>query len=87
MPSRKIEIFSAGCGVCEDAIALVNGIACSSCDVIVLDMQDKGVAKRAQELGIKSVPAIVVDGKLASCCEGKGPDAETLKNLGVGQPL
>lgn len=87
MVNRKIEIFSAGCGVCEDAIKLVKSIACSSCDVIVLDMQDTDVAKKAKELGIKSVPAVVVDGKLAGCCEGKRPDAETLKSLGVGQPL
>jgi hypothetical protein len=25
---RRVEIFSAGCGVCEEAIALVTGLAC-----------------------------------------------------------
>ena len=36
--TRHIEIFSAGCQVCEDTIALVNRMACPSCQVTVLDM-------------------------------------------------
>jgi glutaredoxin 3 len=87
MASRKIEIFSAGCGVCEDTIKLVKSIACPSCDVTVLDMNQAATASRAKALGIKSVPAVVVDGKLANCCEGRGPDAESLKAVGLGQPL
>jgi glutaredoxin 3 len=67
---RKIEIFSAGCSACEDTINLVNKLACSSCDVRVLDMKDAAIAQRAKSLGIQSVPAVVVDGKLASCCIG-----------------
>jgi glutaredoxin 3 len=85
--ARKIEIFSAGCGVCEDTIKLVKSLACPSCDVSISDMQDPATATRAKALGIKSVPAVVIDGKLASCCEGRGPDAESLKAAGLGQPL
>lgn len=87
MANRKIEIFSAECGVCEETIQLVKSLACPSCDVSVLDMKDAATASRAKQLGIKSVPAVVVDGKLASCCEGRGPDVESLKAAGVGQPL
>lgn len=87
MPNRKVEIFSAGCSVCEDTIKLVQSLACASCDVQVLDMQDSATASRAKELGIKSVPAVVIDGRLASCCEGRGPDVESLKAAGLGQPL
>lgn len=87
MANRKIEIFSAGCGVCQETINLVKSLACPSCDVSVLDMKDASTAHRAKQLGIKSVPAVVIDGKLASCCEGRGPDAETLKAAGLGQPL
>lgn len=83
---RKIEIFSAGCAVCEDTVELVNKIACSSCEVSVLNMQEKSVAARAKKLGIKSVPAVVVDGKLADCCSGRGPDEKSLRAAGVGQP-
>ncbi len=84
---RKIEVFSAGCPVCEQTVELVKRIACDSCDVTVLDLHDAEVASRAKKLNIKSVPAVVIDGKLAQCCESRGPDEETLRAAGLGQPL
>ncbi|MDH3241590.1 MAG: thioredoxin family protein [Alphaproteobacteria bacterium] len=84
---RRIEIYSAGCPTCEEAIELVTRIACPSCDVKVLDMNDADVAAKAKQLGIRSVPAIVVDGKLADCCSGRGPDEASLKASGIGIPL
>ena len=84
---RKIEVFSAGCPVCDETVALVNSIACPSCEVSVLNMNAPTVAKRAKELGVRSVPAVVIDGKLASCCESRGPDEATLRAAGLGQPL
>ncbi len=82
---RTIEVFSAGCPACEEAIELVNRIACGSCEVSVLDMKEPSVAGRAKSLGIRSVPAVVIDGKLADCCSGRGPDEATLKAAGVGR--
>ena len=60
---RQIEIFSAGCPACDDAVALVNSIACDSCEVTVLDMHDAEVAERASSLGVARVPAVVIDGR------------------------
>lgn len=84
MTKRKIEIFSAGCPACQSVIDLVNKIACSNCEVTVLDMNKKDVASRAKSLGVKSVPAVAVNGKLADCCAGRGVDEATLKAAGVG---
>jgi glutaredoxin len=84
---RQIEIFSAGCPVCEETIALVNKIACSSCEVTVLDTKKPDVATRAKRLGIRSVPAVVINGQLADCCVGRGPDEKTLRAAGIGQSL
>lgn len=84
---RQIEIFSAGCPVCEETIALVNEIACPSCNVTVLDLNDPEVAARAKSLGVRSVPAVVIDGKLAECCAGRGPDEAALRVAGLGQPI
>jgi hypothetical protein len=84
---RKIEVFSAGCATCRDAIEAVKREACSSCEVIVHDMKDMQVVTRAKELGVRSVPAIVIDGKLASCCAGRGVDIGVLKNAGLGKAL
>ncbi len=84
---RKVEVFSAGCGVCEETVSLVRRIACDSCDVSVLDMRDDQVAERARHLGIRAVPAVVVDGQLAACCEDSGPTESALRAAGVGQAL
>lgn len=84
---RKVEVFSAGCVTCQEAIELVKQEACSSCEVIVHDMKDMQVVKRAKELGIRSVPAVVIDGKLASCCSGRGVNVQVLKESGLGQAL
>jgi len=84
---RTIEIFSAGCPACEEVVTLVNQIACPSCEVTVLDMRQPDVARRAKSLGVRSVPAVVINGQLADCCAGRGPDEATLRAAGLGQPL
>jgi glutaredoxin len=84
---RKIEVFSAGCPACKETIDLVQRVACPSCEVTVLDMHDAQVASRAKGLGIRSVPAVVIDGKLADCCAGRGPDEATLRAAGLGQKI
>ncbi|OGA53530.1 MAG: hypothetical protein A3F74_07350 [Betaproteobacteria bacterium RIFCSPLOWO2_12_FULL_62_58] len=85
--TRKIEVFSAGCAVCEDTITLINKVACPSCEVEILDMHKPEVSKKARRYGIRSIPAVVVDGRLADCCVGRGPDEAMLRAAGVGQPL
>ena len=82
---RKIEIFSAGCTLCTDTIDMIELNSCSSCDVKVLDMRKSEVINRAKKLGIKRVPTVLIDGKLAECCKGDGPDISTLKSMGLGK--
>lgn len=82
---RKVEVFSSGCPVCQDAIKLVNRLSCSSCDVAILDMNDVNVAKRARDLGVRSVPAVAINGQLASCCATGGVDEQAMRAAGLGQ--
>ena len=84
---RKIEVFSAGCPLCVEAEMKVKKIACESCEIIIRDMREPTVLERANELGIQSVPAVVIDGKLASCCNRQPIDEKTLKAEGLGEPL
>jgi len=84
---RNIEVFSSGCSVCNEAVDLVNRLACDSCEISVLDMHDAQIAERARELGIRSVPAVAIDGKLQDCCVGRGIDEITLRAAGLGSPL
>lgn len=82
---RQVEVFTAGCPVCDDTIELIRRIACESCQVTVIDVRDSAVARRAQTLGVRSVPAVAVSGTLADCCRS-GPTEADLRRAGVGQP-
>ncbi|MBZ0272518.1 thioredoxin family protein [bacterium] len=83
---RNIEVFSAGCPVCLETVKMVNDLACPSCNVTVRDMNDAGVAARAKGYGLRSVPAVVINGKVSDCCAG-GPDASALMRDGLGQRI
>ena len=83
--NAKGRVFSAGCVVCERAIEMVRNAARSSCEIIVLDMKDPRIAVRAKSLGIHSVPAVVIDGRLVG--SGRGVDEQALRAAGLGQPL
>ena len=84
---RKIEVFSAGCPCCDEAVKLVQSIACPSCEVTVLDMKtDPRAQEKAKGYGVKRVPAVVVNGKLSDCCRQGAVDRSTLSSLGVGSP-
>ena len=85
--NRKIEVFSAGCALCHDVIDAVRREAGSSDEIIVRDMTDSRVVERATELGIRSVPAVVIDGKLASCCTERGVDIQVLRAAGLGKAI
>ncbi len=87
MARRIVEVFSAGCPLCEDAVEKVKGILCSSCELRVLDMRaDKAAQAKAEQYGVTQVPAVAVNGNLADCCRQGGIDLDALRALGVGQP-
>lgn len=86
--ARQVEIFTAGCPLCDEAVTLVNELACPSCEVTVYDLREQGDAlAQAKRYGVAAVPTVVVDGKIADCCVRPGVNAETLKATGIGQPL
>ena len=77
--AKKVEVFSAGCSTCKETIEMVKRLAGSSHEVVIHDMQKADVATKAKSYGVRSVPAVVIDGKLASCCAGGGPEENVLK--------
>jgi glutaredoxin len=84
---RRVEVFNTGCVICEETVAMVRRIACGSCEVEVHDMRDAAVAARAKSLGVRTAPAVVIDGGLAACCTGAGPEESELRAAGIGTPL
>lgn len=85
---RKVEVFTAGCLVCEDTVKMVKELACESCEVTVYNLNkscDSGnCLEKVNQYGIKKVPTVVVDGKIADCCVASGPTLEGLKTVGFG---
>ena len=75
--AKKIEVFSVGCSACKEVIDMVKRLA-GSHEVIIHDMNQTEVATKAKSHGVRSVPAVVIDGKLASCCAGRGPEEKVL---------
>lgn len=86
---RKIELFTAGCAVCDPVVDLVKSMACSSCEVVIYNLSQlcdtKECLEKVKAYGIKALPAIAVDGKLLNCCQNKGVSIEELKNAGIGK--
>ena len=84
---RKVEVFSAGCAVCDSTVEMIKLWAGPWDEVIIHDTTVVGVAKRAKSLGVRTVPAVFIDGTLTGCCAGHGCDESILRAHGLGQPL
>ncbi len=90
MARRKVEVFTAGCPVCEDAVKKVNAAGCPDCEVVIYDL-NKGCATnecrdKAKKYGVTRLPAVAVDGRLLDCCSSKGSvEIKELQAAGVGK--
>ncbi len=82
---RLVEVFTAGCPLCDPVVKMVQALACPSCELQVYDITKAG-AEKAKAYGVTRVPAVVVNGKLADCCRSTGVDVAVLKSAGVGVP-
>ena len=79
---HTIEVFSAGCATRREGIRVVQELAGKDHDVKIYDMHtDRAAQQRARELGIHRVPAVVVTGKLAQCCQSKPVDPAVVRSL------
>lgn len=90
MAKRQVEVFTAGCPLCDPVVQLVRELACDSCEVQVYDLREgcetNECRDKATQYGIHRVPAVVVDGKLAECCRNQQPiSRDALVAAGIGQ--
>lgn len=84
---RRVEIFSAGCNTCQRTIEQLREQIDPRHEIVVHDMhRDKGAAEKADAFGIRTVPAVVVDGFLLACCKNKGPTLRELHAAGLAKP-
>ncbi len=90
MAKHIVEVFTAGCPLCDETVKLVRNLACENCDVQIYDLREGCASNECREkatrYGIHRVPAVVVDGKLAECCQNQQPvTREALVLAGIGQ--
>lgn len=82
MTKRQIEIFTAGCPLCDETVRTVQELACPSCEVSIYSLQTE--PEKIQHYGLTGVPAIAVNGTLV--LTGK-PTRSQLQEIGIGEPL
>jgi glutaredoxin 3 len=84
---RRVEIFSAGCNTCQRTIEQLREQIDPRHEIVIHDMnKDKRAAEKADAFGIRTVPAVVVDGFLLACCKNKGPTLRELHAAGLAKP-
>lgn len=86
---RLVEVFTAGCPICDDTVNLVKSLVCPNCDLRIYDLRE-GCAtnecrEKAQHYGVTAVPAVAVNGVLLDCCRRTGITAMALRAAGIGQ--
>ncbi len=87
---RRVEVFTAGCPICDETVTLVQSLACPSCEVHAYDLHE-GCAtnecwEKATRYGITAVPAVAVNGVVLDCCRRAPVTADRLREAGIGQP-
>ncbi|MBF0706571.1 thioredoxin family protein (plasmid) [Alkalihalobacillus hwajinpoensis] len=90
MGKRNVEVFIAGCPMCDETVTLVKELSCDQCSISYYNLnetsKEKAGLEKAKEYGITRVPAVVVDGKLLDCCQQQQRiTREVLEKAGIGQ--
>ena len=76
---KVIEVFTADCYLCEETLGIIDQAQCDECTVIERNISKDcgcGCLDKAREYGLKTIPTIVIDGKVA--IEGK-PTVERVR--------
>jgi hypothetical protein len=88
-PKRRVEVFTAGCPLCNGTVALVKSLVCPSCDLQIYDLREgcgtNECGDKARRYGTTAVPAIAVNGVLVDCCLREPITAGVLRAAGIGQ--
>ncbi len=75
---KTIEVFSAGCPLCTEATAQVREITGDQ-ELRITDVRTPEGLARAKQMGVGRVPAVAVNGTLASCCQAEPVRVEAVR--------
>jgi len=77
MKTNKVEIFTAGCSLCDETVEEVKNIF-SEKEIIIYNLIKALDLNKAKEYGINRVPSVVVNGRLLNCCKNNKVDKKEL---------
>jgi hypothetical protein len=81
----KIEVFTASCPICKETLELIDRVKCGKCTLIEYNLfercEDKICLEKARKYGIRAVPTMVVNGKIA--VEGKPTETQVRHYIGL----
>ncbi len=80
----QVEIFTAGCPICEPVVQLVKNTAGTHCDITIHNLTEEPNDAVYKKYNIKKLPAVAVDGKLLDCCKNIEITKKDLINAGIG---
>lgn len=62
---RKIEVFTAGCSLCDDTLRLVkDAVASCGCEVTERHCPPQQMCEEGKAYGVRAMPTVVVDGAI-----------------------
>ena len=62
---RKIEVFTAGCSLCDDTLQLVkDAVALCGCEVTERRCPPQQMCEEGKAYGVRAMPTVVVDGAI-----------------------
>ena len=63
---RRIEVFTAGCPLCNETLVLIKkAVAACGCEMIERRCSEKEVCAEAKQYQVRAMPSVVVDGAIA----------------------
>ena len=84
---RRVEVFTAGCPVCQGVVEMVNELACPNCDLAIYNLNRNEGVDKAKAYGVTALPSVVVNGQLLGCCKRSPITKEDLETAGIGKQL
>lgn len=62
---RTIEVFTAGCSICDDTLQLVkDAVSSCGCEVIERRCPPEQMCHEGKVYGVRAMPTVVVDGTI-----------------------
>lgn len=81
----EIEVFTASCPLCKETLEIVERVKCPKCNLTEYNLfercEDKVCLEKAKKYGIRAVPTVVVNGRIA--VQGRPTEAQIRHYIGL----